>query len=122
MKTMAVSVLVVDDDDGFRSLAISMLRAAGHGRVYEASTMTGALAQAARLGPDAALVDIGLPDGDGYTLAGQLAKSPLAIRVVLISADGDAGDDESARDAGAVAFVAKEEIEEIWQRELLEGL
>jgi CheY-like chemotaxis protein len=118
---MAVSVLVVDDDDGFRSLAVGMLRAAGHDRVYEAATVAEALSEAARSAPEAALVDIGLPDGDGLALARQLAAPPRATRVVLISADGDATDDAAAQSVGAVAFVAKEDLEEACLRELLGG-
>jgi CheY-like chemotaxis protein len=115
---MAVSVLVVDDDAGFRSLAVGMLRAEGHDRVYEAATVAEALRQAARAAPEAALVDIGLPDGDGVALARALAAPPRATRVVLISADADASDDLTAASVGAVGFVAKEE-QDTWLRELL---
>lgn len=111
LPTMARSILLVDDDDGFRSLAVGTLRAAGLERVYEASTAAGALTAAAELRPDAALIDIGLPDGDGFQLARELAALPHPPRVVLISADVDAADDAAARRAGAVGFVAKEDLE-----------
>jgi CheY-like chemotaxis protein len=113
---MADSVLVVEDDDEFRSFAVAMLHAAGHDRVYQAATLAGALAEAARVAPDAALVDIDLPDGDGFALARQLTLH-AAMRVVLISADCDAGNDEAAQSVGAVMFVAKERLDEVWLRD-----
>lgn len=118
---MACSVLVVDDDDGFRSLAVGMLRAAGLDRVYEAETVAGALTAAAELAPDVALVDIGLPDGDGLQLASELARLVSPPRVVLISADADAAGDAAAQRVGAVGFVAKDELEGARLRSLLDG-
>ena len=118
---MARSVLMVDDDDGFRSLAVGMLCAAGHDRVYKAGTVAGALTAAAELRPDVALLDIGLPDGDGLQLACELAALPDPPRVVLISADAGAADDAAAQRVGAVGFVAKEELGGAQLRRLLDG-
>ena len=118
---MAVSILVVDDDDGFRSLVAGMLRAAGHDRVYEAGTVAGALSAAAQLRPEVALVDIGLPDGDGLQLARELGLLADPPRIVLISADADSADDVAARRVGAVGFVAKEQLDDARLRRLLGG-
>lgn len=118
---MAVSVLLVDDDDAFRSFTVGMLRAAGHDCVYEAKTVAGALRAAVALRPDVALVDIGLPDGDGFEVAGEIAQLAGAPRVVLISADADAADDAAAQRVGAIGFVAKEELEGARLRRLLGG-
>jgi DNA-binding NarL/FixJ family response regulator len=118
---MAVSILVVDDDDGFRSLVAEALRAAGHDRVHEASTVAGALGVAAELAPDVALVDIGLPDGDGFRLAGELARLAQAPRVVLISTDADAADDAAAWRVGAAGFIPKEELDDARLLSLLDG-
>jgi CheY-like chemotaxis protein len=119
---MTVSVLVVDDDDGFRSLAVGMLHAAGYDHVHEAATVAGALSEAVKIRPDVALVDVGLPDGDGLELAGELARLTDPPRVVLISADGDAADDRAARRVGAVCFVAKADLVQARLRDLLDGL
>jgi CheY-like chemotaxis protein len=107
---MAVSVLVVDDDAGFRSLAVGVLRAAGYDRVHEAGSAVDALIEVVRVRPDVVLVDVGLPDRDGFVLAGELARLAAPPRVVLISADADAGDDDAARSVGAVGFFLKEEL------------
>jgi CheY-like chemotaxis protein len=118
---MAVSILLVDDDDAFRSFTAGMLRAAGHDRVYEASTVAGALEAAVALRPDAALVDIGLPDGDGFEAASEITQLAGAPRVVLTSANADAADDAAAQRVGAIAFVAKEELQGARLRRLLDG-
>jgi CheY-like chemotaxis protein len=118
---MAASVLLVDDDDAFRSLAVGMLRSAGHERVYEARTVADGLRAAAELQPDVALVDIGLPDGDGFQLAGEIAELAEVPRVVLISADANAADDAAAQRVGAIGFVAKQELEGARLRRLLGG-
>jgi CheY-like chemotaxis protein len=87
------------------------LRAAGFAHAYEASTVARALTAAAELRPDVALVDIGLPDGDGFELADELARLPDPPRIVLISADADAATNVVARRVGAVGFVAKQELD-----------
>ena len=51
------------------------------------------------LQPEAVLVDIGLPDGNGFTLAQQIAASPWRPRVIVISSDSD-----NATDAAASAW------------------
>lgn len=117
---MTRSILLVDDDDGFRSLAVCTLRAAGLDPVHEASTVAGALTAAAKLRPEAALVDIGLPDGDGLQLAYELARLAEAPRVVLISADADAASHAAARRVGAVGFIAKEDLDDARLRILLD--
>ena len=63
-----------------------------------------------RLTPDLALVDIGLPDGDGLELTRRLTAPPWHVRVVLVSADSDATSQREALDAGAVGFVPKSEL------------
>lgn len=104
------SVLVVDDDPEFRKLAGRLLAASGLAVVGEAGSVAAALAAAGRLKPSAALVDVELPDGDGVTLARELAALPWHPRVVLTSVNEDSTTIEEARSAGAQAFVAKPEL------------
>ena len=107
---MAPSVLVVDDDPVFRALAASVLADNGLAVVGEADSVSAALSAAARLEPTAALVDVGLPDGDGFTLARQLTTLPWHPRVVITSIDADAGSVDEVRRSGARAFVAKADL------------
>jgi CheY-like chemotaxis protein len=107
---MTPSVLVVDDDRAFRGLAIRMLTAAGLNVVGEADTAAAALAAAIVLKPDAALVDVDLPDRDGITLAGELRALPWPPRVLLTSVDADAVRQDDVRRTGANAFVPKSDL------------
>jgi len=110
LAAVAGSVLVVDDDDVFRGLARRLLAAVGLAVVGEAETTAAALAAATTLRPDAALVDVMLPDGDGVALAGKLVALPWRPRVVLTSTDADAASPEAVRASGADAFVPNEEL------------
>jgi DNA-binding NarL/FixJ family response regulator len=83
-------VLVIDDDAAFRGLAKRILAAQGLQVCAEAATAAGAMNVALELRPGAALVDVGLPDGDGVELARELAALPWSPRVLLTSSDGDA--------------------------------
>jgi DNA-binding NarL/FixJ family response regulator len=107
---MAGSVLVVDDDPVFRVLARRILAASGLDVVAEAATVVEAMAVAREVRPDAVLVDVGLPDGDGIALARELSALPWRPRVVLTSTDPDAASLDAVHSAGARAFVAKEAL------------
>jgi DNA-binding NarL/FixJ family response regulator len=116
---VCASVLVVDDDAGWRGLAARILMEEGMIVAGEAATAADALEMAASLRPDAALVDLGLPDGDGLTLTRRLAALPWRPRVLLTSADRDATTPEAALDAGAVGFVGKDELPDAGVAQLL---
>jgi DNA-binding NarL/FixJ family response regulator len=107
---MSGSVLVVDDDPVFRSLARRTLTGDGLVVVGEADSVATAMVAAHALRPDAVLVDVGLPDGDGVALARELTALPWNPRVVLTSTDPDAADADAVRASGACAFVAKDDL------------
>jgi DNA-binding NarL/FixJ family response regulator len=115
------SVLVIDDDPEFRALAGRLLTASGLTVAGEADSVAAALVAAARLQPSAMLVDVELPDGDGITLARELAALPWHPRVVVTSIDGDITTTEEARDAGARAFVNKADLPNAPLAQLLGG-
>jgi two-component system nitrate/nitrite response regulator NarL len=118
---MTNSVLVVDDDPEFRQLARRLLAASGLTVVGEADSVATARAAAMRFKPSAVLLDIELPDGDGVTLACELASLHWQPRVVLTSIDGEITTTDGARHAGARAFVSKAELPNAPLRELLGG-
>jgi DNA-binding NarL/FixJ family response regulator len=107
---MSGAVLVVDDDAVFRSLARRTLIGDGLRVVGEAESVAAAMAAAHALRPDAVLVDVGLPDGDGIALARELSALPWRPRVVLTSVDPDAASPDDVRASGADAFVAKHDL------------
>jgi DNA-binding NarL/FixJ family response regulator len=107
---MSSQVLLVDDDDGFRAVARRMLEALGLVVVAEAPTVSAAMSAARELEPDAALVDVDLPDGDGVALAHALSALPFNPKIVLTSTDPDAATPDDVRRSGARAFVAKADL------------
>ncbi len=71
--SMAPTLLIVDDDPRFRALARRLLRSR-FSVVADAADCAGAYEAVARLRPQAALIDIGLPDCDGLELAARLRR------------------------------------------------
>ena len=118
---VARSVLLVDDDPEFRRLARGILDVGGLCVVGEAATVESAIAAARELRPDAALVDVGLPDGNGIDLAEALTALPWRPCVVLTSADSRAAGDADVCRSGARSFVLKDELPDRAVRELLGG-
>jgi CheY-like chemotaxis protein len=114
-------VLVVDDDPEFRKLAGRLLAASGLTVVGEADTVAAARAATTRLEPPAILIDVELPDGDGVTLARELAALPWRPRIVLTSIDRDITTTDEARAAGARAFVNKADLPNAPLAQLLGG-
>jgi DNA-binding NarL/FixJ family response regulator len=107
---MAGSVLVVDDDAVFRVLAGRLLTACGFTVIGEADSVAAALTAAMSGEPAAALVDIGLPDGDGFGLARQLVALPWRPLVVLTSNDADVATADDVERSGARAFIHKADL------------
>lgn len=100
----------MDDDAVFRELAQRVLAAAGLKVIGEAADARAALTAARELKPDAVLVDVILPDGDGIALAGQLARMEWEPRVLLTSIDATAAEEDEVRASRAIAFVPKSEL------------
>jgi DNA-binding response OmpR family regulator len=114
---MAGKVLVVDDDPRFLSLAQRLLADAGVQVSGTAATVAEGLAAAQSLKPDAVLVDVELPDGNGVDLARELVALPWGPRVVLTSSDRDAV--PGPRADGEPPFVPKEDLPSAPLRDLL---
>jgi DNA-binding NarL/FixJ family response regulator len=82
---MPRTVLIVDDHAEFRASARIMLEAEGYAVVGEAANAWHAMAETERLRPEVVLLDIQLPDLDGFTVATRIAATPEPPIVVLIS-------------------------------------
>jgi two-component system nitrate/nitrite response regulator NarL len=105
-----VSVLLIDDDPTFRALARRVLSAAGLQVVGEADTAACGVSAALELRPEALLVDVGLPDRDGISLAHELSALPWRPRVVLASVDPDAAGADDIKSSGACGFAPKHDL------------
>jgi DNA-binding response OmpR family regulator len=99
-------VLIVDDDKLTRWSVSRVLTRAGY-RVHEAATASEGLAAVARNAPDAILLDIMLPDGDGFTALQTIHEARPALPVILITAHGSEETARRARDLGARGHLVK---------------
>ncbi|MEX9252049.1 two-component system response regulator KdpE [Pseudenterobacter timonensis] len=100
-----INVLIIEDE-----LAISrFLRAALEGdglRVFEAGTLQRGLIEAATRKPDLAILDLGLPDGDGLDLIREV-RQWSQMPIIVLSARTEEADKIAALDAGADDYLSK---------------
>jgi CheY-like chemotaxis protein len=101
-------ILVVDDNCDVADSLAMLLRLEGH-EVEIAYSAPGTFEAVQRMRPDAVLLDIGLPQMDGYEVARRLRADPAASRVHLIALTGygQEHDRERAREAGFGAHLVK---------------
>ena len=105
--TFGRTILVVEDGDDARETLVELLQVMGH-RVEAAADGISGLDKALAIGPDVALVDIGLPGIDGFELARRL-RSAEGHRAFLIALTGygAAEDRRRALEAGFDAHITK---------------
>jgi DNA-binding NarL/FixJ family response regulator len=104
------TVLIVDDHSGFRTLARALLEAEGFEVVGEAEDGVSALAAVDRLQPRIVLLDIQLPDIDGFAVAERLARSGDPPAVVLVSTRGVSAYRRRLARSPARGFISKSEL------------
>lgn len=107
---MPVSVLIVDDHSGFRRRARRLLEAEGFDVVGEAENGRHGVEAARALSPDLVLLDVHLPDTDGFAVAEELAGDDPAPAVVITSTRDAADVADRVRACGARGFVPKGEL------------
>jgi two-component system, NarL family, response regulator DevR len=107
---MPFSVLIVDDAPIFRDAARELLERRGYTVVGEADSAASAMGEVARLAPDAALVDIRLPDGDGFELSAALTRQHPRLAVLLASADRVPPSPARVQASGARGVVLKSRL------------
>ncbi|HSS33991.1 MAG TPA: response regulator transcription factor [Solirubrobacterales bacterium] len=108
---MSKSVLIVDDHPSFRASVRRMLEASGYAVVGEAADGAEALAAAGELEPDLVLLDVQLPDLNGFEVAERLAAlGPSRPQVVLTSSRDLAEYGEEVDDSPVRGFIPKSEL------------
>ena len=107
---MNKSVLIVDDHAGFRAQARRLLESEGFQVVGEAGNFSSGLEAGRALAPELALVDVYLPDGDGFELASRLQSLADPPAVILISSHDRAEFETCISESGARGFVSKAEL------------
>jgi CheY-like chemotaxis protein len=107
---VSTSVLIVDDHPSFRASARRMLEAGGYAVVGEAADGEEAVAAAGALLPDLVLLDVQLPDIDGFEVAARLQGLVRAPQIVLTSSRDGADFGEAVAESPARGFIGKAEL------------
>jgi two-component system, cell cycle response regulator DivK len=101
-------VLVAEDNEDNRIIAATMLRHSGY-RVLEATTGAEAMHIARTQRPALILMDVGMPDIDGWSATRTLKDDPETQGIIILAFTAHAlpGDREHARNAGCDGYLAK---------------
>lgn len=119
-------VIIVDDHPSFRSMAARLLTKGGFSVIAEAADGATALSSIQELGPDLVLLDVQLPDIDGFQVADALAAAARAGRalppsVVLMSSRASTDYGPRVAAAPVLGFIAKADLSGPAVRALLVG-
>jgi DNA-binding NarL/FixJ family response regulator len=116
---MSASVLIVDDHASFRRSAKMLLELEGFDVVGEAADGKSAVELARRLRPELVLLDVALPDTNGFDVAQQLSGGPTKVILTSSREQRDLG--RRVRSSGALGFVPKDRLSGQALAELLEA-
>jgi len=107
---MAKRILIVDDHVPTRTLIRTILEQEKTDtfQVVEAGTGTDCLKAVDKAGPfDLILLDVNLPDMDGYSVCRALRHVDKGVPIVFVTAKGDLKDYSAGRDAGGDSYLVK---------------
>ena len=107
---MPQRVLIVDDHADFRSVARALLEGDGYDVVAEAADGEAAIGAAIEARPDIVLLDVHLPDTDGFAVASRLAELPAPPTVLLISSRPISDLRRRVADSPVAGFLAKDQL------------
>jgi DNA-binding NarL/FixJ family response regulator len=107
---MAKTVLIVDDHAPFRAVARALLQLEGFVVVGEAADARSALDAIRRLQPSVVLLDVQLPDLDGFEVARRLAQTGEPPAIVLVSSRDRSAYRRRLAESPARGFIAKSEL------------
>jgi DNA-binding NarL/FixJ family response regulator len=116
---MAHTVLIVDDHPSFRASARIVLESEGFDVVGEAEDGASAISQCSLLRPEVVLLDVQLPDTDGFHVCAQLMGKDGCPKVILTSSRDSADFGPLVHTSGARGFVPKAELSGERVQELL---
>ena len=107
---MAPTVLIVDDHPTFRVTARLLLESEGYDVVGEAGDGAEAVSKAADLAPEVVLLDVQLPDTDGFAVAARLTAGEDGPVVVLTSSRDGSDYGPLIQRCGARGFIPKGDL------------
>jgi DNA-binding NarL/FixJ family response regulator len=104
------TILIIDDDPRFRAQATQLLEADGFVVIGQADDGASGVAAARSLRPDFVLVDIGLPDVEGFAVARDLAIDGPPPLVVLTSSRDARAYGRRLTNSAWLGFIPKEQV------------
>jgi DNA-binding NarL/FixJ family response regulator len=108
---MTLTLLIADDNDLFVNALEGLLERESSIRVVARAANGEAAAHlAAELGPDVVLMDLSMPNIDGFEATARILERSPGTAVVVLTGSDDPDDQERARSAGAVGYVTKDRI------------
>jgi DNA-binding NarL/FixJ family response regulator len=108
---MPLTLLIADDNDLFVNALEGLLERESSIRVVARAANGEAAAQLAdELGPDVVLMDLSMPNVDGFEATARILEASPGTAVVVLTGSDDPVDRERARRAGAVGYVTKDRI------------
>src|SRR5215471_1234136 len=102
------TILVVDDSPVNLQVLVRTLDGSGH-RILAATSGSSALQIAARVKPDLVLLDVMMPEMDGFEVCRRIKSDPAIsdVAIIFLSALGDVGDKVAGLELGAVDYITK---------------
>jgi DNA-binding NarL/FixJ family response regulator len=104
------TVLIVDDHAGFRKVARALLELAGYDVVGEAKDGADALVATRCLEPEVVLLDVALPDLDGFSVCEAILAEGVRTLIVMTSSREISSYRERLETSGAAGFIAKRDL------------
>jgi len=105
-----LTAVIVDDHAGFRDQAAELLRSAGYEVVGSCPDGRSAVDAISALRPDVVLLDVQLPDTDGFALISRLVAVSDGATIVLTSTREAADYGGRVARSGAAGFISKAEL------------
>ena len=118
---MPTTVVIIDDHPSFRASARAILEAEGFEVVGEAADGSSGIAAARMLAPDVILLDVQLPDMDGFAVCRELGLNGGPPAVVLVSSRDASDYGELIEQSGARGFIPKSKLSAAAFTALLSG-
>jgi DNA-binding NarL/FixJ family response regulator len=110
LRSSPVRVLIIDDHPSFRSVARELLERRGFAVVAEADGASSGLQAAERVAPEAVLLDVRLPDCNGFDVCQTLTPGDPGVAVLLVSSDEPPVRPSHIRACGARGFLLKSRL------------
>ena len=107
---VAKSILIVDDHPSFVAVARVLLETEGFDVVGVARDGESAVRESVRVAPQFVLLDVTLPDMDGFEVAARLRAAGVSSTIVFTSSRDRADFGSLLTDSGGAGFIAKGEL------------